>query len=167
MKSSIIYGTNVLDTVRLIHNIIEEEKTKPFIRQLGLKLIKGVKEDNQTGEIKKLFYYVRDKIRFTRDVQGIETLQYPENTANWGGGDCDCKTILLGALLKTIGNKIRFSIYKINNPDKFDHINLQVFLRRSNKWFTLDPTKKSKPFGWKPENFFDQKIIDFRKGWSL
>lgn len=164
MKSYIVPGADVLDTVTMINNIIEEQKIKPEIRAKALKLIQGIPEDDQMGEIKRLFEYVRKNIRFTRDVQGIETLQYPENTMKWGGGDCDCKVILLGSLLSAIGHKIRYSIYKITNPVKFDHINLQVFLRKRNKWLTLDPTKKSKPFGWKPDNFFDQRIIDFKKG---
>ncbi len=163
MTSWIIPGIDVLDTVRLIHNIIEEEKTNSKIRGLALKLIKELPENNQIAELKALFYFVRDNVRFVRDVYNLETLQYPENTIKWGGGDCDCKMILLGSLLSAIGNRIRFVIYKINSPNEFDHINIQVFLRNQGKWLTLDPTKKSRPFGWQPDKFFNKKIIDFRK----
>lgn len=164
MKTWICHGTNILDTVRLIYNIIEEQKASPKIRGLALRLIKNCPENNQLAEIKALFYYVRDNIRFVRDTYNLETLQYPENTIKWKGGDCDCKVILLGSLLSSIGNRIRFSIYKINNPIEFDHINLQVYLRKKGRWLTLDPTKQVKPFGWKPKKFINQKIIDFRKG---
>lgn len=164
MKTWIVPTTNVLDTVELIHNIIEEEKTKPAIRGLALKLIRNLPENNQLAEIRKLFYFVRDNIRFVKDVEGIETLQYPENTIKWKGGDCDCKMILLGSLLASIGHKVRFAIYKINNPHKYDHINIQVYLKRKGKWLTLDPTRKSRPLGWSPKKFFDRRVIDFKKG---
>lgn len=167
MKVCITPTTNVLDTLEIMHNIIEDQKIKPSIRRKALQLIKNLPEGNQLAEIKKLFYFVRNKIRFVKDIYGIETLQYPMNTILMKGGDCDCKITLLGSLLTTIGNKIRFVIYKIKSPDDFDHINLQVFYNKGNKWLTLDPTRRSKPFGWTPKRFFDRKIIEFKKGGEI
>lgn len=58
--------------------------------------------------IKAIQTFVRDRIGYAHDPDGIEMLQTPPATLARGYGDCDDKAILTDALLKTLGFQTEF-----------------------------------------------------------
>src|ERR1700734_2463733 len=78
----------------------------PKIHALALNIVNAaqVDEKDYVGEMVAIHNYVRDTIRYTRDVAGQETLYPPEEVAfNSQAGDCDDKCMLEAALLGAIG----------------------------------------------------------------
>ncbi len=120
----------------------------PKIRALAINILTraGVPEKKYELEMEAIHNWVRDSIRYTRDVAGQETLLPPEETAfNSKAGDCDDKSSLEAALLGAIGIPTRFVVVGVDTTT-FSHVYLQA--RPRAEWISLDPIMKDKPAGW-------------------
>lgn len=121
------------------------------VRNLAVKLVTegfggtdGVAQKDFDGEVRRLFQYVRDGIRYVRDPVGRELLASPAETLATGAGDCDDKSILLAALLGAIGYGWRFVGIALA-PGQFSHVWVQanVPARGSlgGRWVDLETTE--------------------------
>lgn len=129
------------------------------IRALAINIVRqaGVVEKNEYAEMLAIHKYVRDQIRYQKDVHGQETLSHPEETAfNSRAGDCDDKAMLEAALLSSIGIPTRFKTIGVT-PLQFSHVYLEAH-PMGHDWIPLDPIMKNKPAGWEvPKN--KQKLV--------
>lgn len=82
--------------------------------------------------------FCRDRIRYVKDIYGVETLHTPETLLQTGCGDCDDKSILLAAMLGSIGHKCRFIAVSVV-PGQFSHVWVQVNIR--GRWIDLEATE--------------------------
>jgi transglutaminase-like putative cysteine protease len=98
----------------------------------------GLAQKDFGGEARRLFEFVRDKIRYVKDIDGIETLHPAEWVLSIGAGDCDDKSILLSALLLSIGHTPRFVAVAFA-PDEFSHVWVQDYV--SGGWVDLEATE--------------------------
>jgi transglutaminase-like putative cysteine protease len=127
--------------------LVRQYKSHPQIRQTALDLVGAIPGKNWRAEVEAIFAYVRDQIRYTRDINGVETLQTPLVTLQVEQGDCDDKSTLLAALLEAVGHPTRFvAIGRM--PDQYSHVFVQTLL--GNKWVSLDPTMPV-GVGWTPK----------------
>ena len=94
-----------------------------------------------------VFEWVRDMVRYVRDVHEIETLATPDKTLITRAGDCYDQTTLLAALLESIGYPTRFVVTGYQVRDVFEHVHLQVFAGA--QWIDCDPTE-SESLGFSP-----------------
>lgn len=142
----------IIHTLELMRRLVREGKKKLPIRQTALFIVQDLPQKDFFGEINELFLFIRDSIRYVKDVNGVETIQYPEITLQIKQGDCDDKSVLLAALLESIGHKTRFKAVGFS-PDKFSHVYVEAFL--NGKWIALDPTMNNQ-LGWSPENIYSE-----------
>jgi len=63
------------------------------------------------------------------------------------GGDCDCKSLWSGAMLGSVGFKVRLAIADTNFDGEYDHAYTQVMSEILNDWVNVDTTSKFPP-GW-------------------
>jgi len=108
----------------------------------------GLRQKDFAGEARRLFEFVRDDIRYVRDIADVETLHDPVTLLQIGAGDCDDKAILLAALLLSIdGGPVRFKAMALA-PEQFGHVWLQAFMNdgRGGRWIDLETTEPL-PFG--------------------
>src|SRR5262249_14012935 len=70
---------------------------------------------------------VRDQVRYTHDIDGVETVQTPIYTLRELAGDCDDKAVLLNALAASIGYPTRFCAIGTEG-DSFSHVMAQAKL---------------------------------------
>ena len=104
----------------------------------------GLQQKDFSGEAGRLLAFVRDEIRYVRDIAQVETLHDAVTILRTKAGDCDDKAILLAALLGSIGfEHVRF-VAAAWSPDQFSHVWTQVFL--NGRWVDLEPTEPL-PFG--------------------
>jgi transglutaminase-like putative cysteine protease len=82
--------------------------------------------------------FVRDKIRYTKDVVGVETIQSPDMTLKLRTGDCDDKSILIASLLLSIGHPCRFVVV---GPEKNVYSHVYVETKIGNKWLPVETTE--------------------------
>lgn len=136
-------------TLKEMAKIVRQFRHHPVIREKALSLTSGLRQKNYTGEVKNIHKFVRDKIRYVKDVRGVETLQWPIHTLlTYGQGDCDDKSMLVASLLEAVGHKTRF-IAVGYEPGKFCHVFVQTKI--GPKWWNVETTEHW-PLGKGPGN---------------
>jgi len=140
-------AAGIFNTVGIIRRLIDEGKTQPVIIDTAVRLIYLAPERDECSEIDAIHAFVRDSVRYVRDVVGVETLATPEITLQRRAGDCDDQTALLGALLESAGYPTRLVIAAYNRPGVWEHIYLQALC--NGEWINLDPTEHM-PMGYAP-----------------
>ncbi len=145
----------IVETLNLMRGLVRESKKSLAIRTTALSLVQDLEQKDFQSEIEEIFFFVRDGIRYVKDVNGVETLQYPQITLQLKQGDCDDKSTLLASLLESIGHKTRFKAVGFS-PGKFSHVFVQAFYQ--GKWVSLDATM-DRPLGWQPPNAVEQLCL--------
>lgn len=144
-------------TLKTVEHVIEliKQGTKDFyVRQTAIDILlqKGVRPKDYLGEIKALFEWVQDNIRYTKDPFRVEVLHTARRMLQLRAGDCDDMSILLGSMLEAIGHPVRLVVSGPDplQPRLFTHIYLQVYLQ--GRWISLDATMPYS-MGWSPRAF--------------
>lgn len=140
-----------LATARLIAQMIRDGARDFYVRQKAIKIFReaGARPKDRWGEVCALFHWVRNNIRYTRDIFRVELLHTPRRMLELQAGDCDDMTILLGAMLMSTGHPVRLALtgFRPHKPHAYTHIYPEVNVR--GKWIALDATM-NKPIGWAP-----------------
>lgn len=146
----------VFHTVRVMRRYVDDFKRDPRIIQAAVSIIYGVPEKDELSEARALFEYVRDYVRYVRDVTGIETLADPVTTLARMVGDCDDQTTLLATLMESVGYETRFVLAGYSSR-AFEHVYMQVLA--GGAWISCDPIEHNE-FGWAPP---DPVVIDYER----
>ncbi len=104
---------------------------------------------NYSDFVRLLQHFVRDRIRYVRDIQGVEMLQTSIRTLQIRTGDCDDKATLLASLLASIDLPTRFAALGFNDQP-FSHVIAEVCL--GTRWVPLETILDGKEPGWFPPN---------------
>jgi hypothetical protein len=103
-------------------------KRDPRIRQIAGEILAGsgegkwnVAERDWQGEADAVYWYVRNNVRYTRDIQEVELFQKPKRTLETKIGDCDDLSILIGSLLQTIGYPVILRVVGLGG-NTYQHI---------------------------------------------
>jgi len=104
------------------------------------------------GQRRAIFNWFGRNIRFVRDPVGVETVRTAPETLHRRAGDCDCQTVLMGALLTTIGNHVRITTVESQpgNPE-FSHVFLEVL--DGNNWVPVDSARPGARYARGPEYY--------------
>jgi len=144
------YGSaGTMQTVRAMRAMIEDGKRDPRIIAAATSIIYTTPERFEVGEACAVFEFVRDHVRYVRDVAGVETLAHPVITLQRLSGDCDDQTALLGAMLEAIGYPVRMVVAAYQGPRAWEHVFLQVLA--DGQWIDCDPTER-REMGYSPPN---------------
>lgn len=125
-------------TLQLMSALTNAGKKRLKIRRLAQILVSEKSQKDYAGEARELHRFVRDNIRYLRDIRGVETLQTPEKTLQFKSGDCDDKSVLLASLLESIGHKTRFVAVGFS-PDTYAHVYVEVYINGG--WEPLETTE--------------------------
>lgn len=131
-------------TVQTMRQLVQAGKVDPVMINAAVGLINGQPQHDQLAEVRALFEYVRDRIRYVQDVAGVETLASPQMTLQRQVGDCDDQATLLATLFEAVGYPTRFVMAGYSGQD-FEHVYLQVMA--GGFWINCDPTERV-PLGW-------------------
>lgn len=125
------------------------------VRQLAVNLTtrgfnagSGIRQKDFTGEARALSEFVRDQIRYVRDIADVETLHDACTIIDQGAGDCDDKCILLAALLLSIGFEHVAFVAVAFAPEEFSHVWLRAYIEGPGPagWVDMETTEPV-PFG--------------------
>jgi transglutaminase-like putative cysteine protease len=97
----------------------------PLIQEKAKELIEGIPEDDNIGKAVKLFYFVRDQIRYS-----VRNARESYNKENWrssvtletGFAFCIPKSILLASLARAVGIRSRLHFVDIINHMTSDRL---------------------------------------------
>lgn len=126
----------------------DQYKIHPQVRELALSLVRDLNQKDYTGEIQRLWSYVKNNVRYVRDIRGVETVQTPLKTLEYGQGDCDDKSTLLASMLESLGHTTRFKALGVNGS-RLCHVLVEVNYR--GQWLPLETTEPV-GLGWYPPN---------------
>lgn len=149
-------------TIEQMRRLIDHGMKDPYIHELAAGIIglAGVRAFDWMGEARAVYNWVRQHIRFTRDVRGKETLHAANDIVRLGIGDCDDFTILICSLMGTIGAKC--SIITVasdpRDPDLFSHVYPEVSI--NGRWVTMDAARRDPRFGLAPANYYRKRRWD-------
>jgi transglutaminase-like putative cysteine protease len=103
------------------------------------------------GELRCLHAFVRDHVRYVRDVVGVETLQTPVQTLNVLSGDCDDKAMLFCSLAGSIGFETRYAAIGVRG-EPFSHVMAQALLDPDSGYVNAETILTDPPveLGWEP-----------------
>ncbi len=138
-------------TVRRMIELIRSGAKDFYVRQRAIDVLfaERVPPKDYLGEIEALFRFVQRHLRYTRDPHQVEVLHAARRLLALRAGDCDDHTILLGALLRSIGHPVRIVLTGPDprRPKLFSHVYLEVDFQGT--WIPLDATMPHGP-GWSP-----------------
>lgn len=149
--------SGIKQTLSRMSEIVTGYKTAPWIRETALSVLSPIPEKNFKVEAATLLHFVQERIRYTLDVAGVETLQTPVQTMRIGQGDCDDQSMLLASLLMSVGLKARFAaVGQVRGV--YSHVLVQVNI--AGAWVFADPIMRGWPLGKAPpyESILIQEI---------
>jgi transglutaminase-like putative cysteine protease len=144
-------------TLNIMRALVRAYKKIPTVRNFAATLVSRAPQKDYRSEVKALHEFVRDRIRYVRDIRGVETIQTPEKTLQLGFGDCDDKSTLLATLLEAIGHPTRFVAVSKSDPGTFTHVYVET--RIGDKWIGLETTEPV-AMGWKPRGIVARMVVN-------
>jgi hypothetical protein len=155
----------VEQTIRQMCRLISQGKQDPKVHELAAQILRcaRVAAYDWNGEAQAIFNWWHKNIRFTRDVDGHETLHAPADILRLGIGDCDDFTVGICSLLKTIGADCRIVTIAVDPDGEFSHVYPEVILP-SGRSIALDAARQSAAFGKSPERWTRKRIWSVDSG---
>lgn len=142
-------------TLNIMRSLTLAGKKSPLVRQRAVMLTQGLGQKDYYGEIKALYRFVRDQIRYVKDVRDVETLHSAAVVLTNKQGDCDDKSLLLASLLESLGHRTRFVAVGFR-PQQFNHVYVEVYY--NGNWVPLETTENV-DIGWSPKNVVSRLIV--------
>lgn len=141
-------GPSTVDRfVRELSRFKHAPRELAYVRRLALELVQDAAPNDDVEEVRRLWEYVRDGVRYVRDVHNVDTLQSPRMTLDTLQGDCDDKSLLLASLLESIGYATRFVVSATSPRGSYNHVYVEAFVPRLGRWIPLESSIAGFPFG--------------------
>ena len=145
----------IVETLKIMRRIVRKQKAALPIRNKALEITQGIDGKNWVGEIKAVQEWVKNNVKYRKDIVDVETLHLPETLLGVKSGDCDDHALLVASLLESIGHPTRFVAVGYA-PDDYIHVFAES--RVGNKWVSVETTEPV-ALGWQPENINSRLII--------
>jgi transglutaminase-like putative cysteine protease len=139
--------SGIFQTIRTMRAMVNDYKVDPDMRAAAVGVVFQYPAQDDYAEACALYEYVRDCIRYVKDIAGVETLATPDKTLAMQVGDCDDQTVLLATMLEAVGYPTRFVVAGYNEPGIFEHVYLEALV--CDEWLAMDPTEQE-VLGWSP-----------------
>ena len=127
---------HIKSSLKKIGELIESGSHDWQVRQLATAITAPVPSKNPTAEIAAIYNWVRKNIRYRYDPLDLEMLQSATRTVKERAGDCDCLTILIGSLCRSIGHNVLIRAVGSSKTAP-EHVSAVVFDRQ--RWINCDP----------------------------
>lgn len=149
-------------TLEKMREIARRESGHPLVRELAKNIVLHYKipSMNYYDEAMAIGDYVKRKVRYIRDANGIEQIHSPVTMIKQiqegrAQGDCDDMALLIATLLLSIGHSPKFRTvrYKSQNKrDPYNHVYVVTYeknpIHKKPKRLSLDAIIKHKPIGF-------------------
>ena len=163
LKLSTFKVRNLDDRMRHIIRLTQSGREDPRIRKATARVINRkcgdkwcLPEKDWDGEVRAIFNYCRNNVRYTRDIEGKDLYQAANRTLELKGGDCASYSILLGSMLLSAGYPVKFRVIRTNEAKSWNHIFVLAGVPMKStmagasselKWVSLDASVPKAP-GW-------------------
>lgn len=141
-------------TLKIMSDIVKAWKVHPEIRNLAVSITSDIPGKDFPSEIAAIQGWVKRNIRYVQDVAGVETIQTPDVTLSLMAGDCDDQSIIVAALLESIGHPTRFRAIGFA-PNEMEHVFVET--RLGSGWVSVETTEPV-DIGWQPPGVVDSVV---------
>ena len=138
-------------TLKQMAALVRQYKTDSGIRLLAQQITANLASHDTGGEVTAIQHFVRDRVRYVKDVRDVETLQTPVYTLQSGSGDCDDKATLVNTLLAAIGYPTLFFAVGIKGGP-YQHVLGGV--KMGTRTIPLETIVANVEPGWMPPNAY-------------
>lgn len=145
----------IKDTLKVMVQLAKDGKKNGAIIEKGNELLMYIPPKAWFQEVQALWQFVKDQIRYARDVHDVETLYTPDQTLAQRYGDCDDKSVLLASLLLATGHPTRFVAVGFQ-PDDYSHVYPETLI--GDLWVPLETTEPVS-IGWSPPNVVARMVM--------
>jgi transglutaminase-like putative cysteine protease len=136
-------------------DLVREYRKHPDMIFLAREISSAAPQKGYRAEASLIHAFVRDSIRYVRDVLDVETLQSPDITLAVQSGDCDDKSILAATLLTAIGHPVRFTAVAIDGGE-LSHVLPETKI--GSEWVAVETTEPV-ALGWFPQRVTNQMRV--------
>lgn len=134
-------------TLARMAQLIRDAAVAESVRGLAESIVADVPSKDYLRELAVIQAWVRENVRYTRDVSGVETLIKPAALIASRQGDCDDHAMLVGALAMSVGFPVRLVALGYQAPGVYDHVLAECKIGAA--WLTVETTEPV-PVGWRP-----------------
>lgn len=134
-----------------------EGAINPTVRLTAIDCVRGLDSRDKPGQIAAVLDWVKQNVDFRGEYK--ELLQTPLVTLQLKAGDCDDHSMLIAAMLKSLGFNTRFTTVAADedDPNQFTHVYCEAFDPSTQDWMALDSTVRDSYAGWRPSKVYRQK----------
>lgn len=124
MNIRLVNNEGVMHTLSIMSSIVDLHKTDVWAR----KAVAHIVRDNrlQDGDVQGLCdavdAWVRERVTYWPDIDGVETIQSPVRTLELGIGDCDDMCVLAATLLRAAGHGTAWVLIGYESHDQPEHV---------------------------------------------
>ncbi len=118
-------------------------------------VVKSCPENNRLCYAKALYYFVRDNIQYVSDPVNEEYIESPLQILSTGAADCESGSVLLVAMLRSIGVEADFVLIPGHAFVKATLPEAPFWYRKQGNLVYMDWTCKSCSFGELPKTDWD------------
>ncbi|HZU29550.1 MAG TPA: transglutaminase family protein, partial [Candidatus Angelobacter sp.] len=124
VRSKVIHipdgDAGIARTIQFMRLAALQGARSPQIRGLALHIVRDVPSRDSQGEVQAIYNWVKQNIKFRGEYE--ETIQTPEVTLRFRAGDCDDHSVLLSALLASIGYRTEFKTVAVRGERQYSHV---------------------------------------------
>lgn len=126
---------------KLFWGDVRDRTIGPRLRELSLNITRECRGRDDMCELKAIYDFTVNNIRYTGDFWGKDTFQSPFRTLQFRGGDCDDHAALNAMLASWNGFKTKWRVTS-NTGATWDHIYALAGVPRMDptRWVPLDTT---------------------------
>ena len=149
----------IRQTLNLMKSLVRKYKAFLPIRQLAVQITNHLPNKDWRQEAAAIQSWVRNNIRYVRDITDVETLHTPEAILQIRAGDCDDHATLTASLLESIGHPTGFFALGFA-PNEYDHV---YAITRIGKWYAAPwlsvETTEPVGIGWRPTGVVSTMVV--------
>lgn len=145
----------MIKTLAIMRELINKAAEDYYVRRWAEKMTEGVgRKDLQ--KIMAIYSYLSQSLEYCKDMHGTEMLKTPKlvlQLMEMGEPpqlDCDCMTMLVLALAKSVGLKGAMRAVALPPNEQYSHVYAiaGVIDNGKEQWIPVDLTRPDKGFGW-------------------
>src|SRR3990167_6490624 len=103
-------NATMADTLHAMKLLALRGRTDLTIRRMVERICADVAEGDYASEVLAIYYFVKQRVRYMNDPDGVELLKAPLKTLETRSGDCDDIATLLATMLMSAGKAVRFAV---------------------------------------------------------
>jgi len=152
---------SIYDRLSMMVDQVMDSRSNKLVYKIKGEILRKLPVRDYDAEVKAIFYWVRDNIRYTRDPVNLELFMTPRASISDGVGDCDDMAICLVALLRSAGYICRFRVVGMEKG-VYQHVYVVVGIppEEPTRWVPLDPSQPFEP-GWEVDRKKVVEIFDY------